>query len=733
MKLVTGAVWLFAVFAICWIASQDVGLAAQAMLAGITVLAVVFLSVSNASGLARLFVLVMAGFIAVRYFAWRTEYSLPQFDTLGFWPGMMIYLAEAHGFLLYFLSFFVGSYPLRRAEIPVPNEPESIPSVDVFIPTYNEPPELVRVTMIAATQMRHQGGRVQVHLLDDGGTDAKLSAADRIAANEASDRAKTLKAMCRELGINYLTRPDNSHAKAGNINSALTKTSGDLVLVLDADHVPTEDILERTVGQFVADPELALLQTPHFFATPDPVERNLDTFSKMPSENEMFYGQVQCGLDFWNASFFCGSAALLRRSHLLNIGGIAGRSVTEDAETSLELHARGYRSGYINHSMVAGLSPATLASFIGQRTRWAQGMIQILLMSFPLFKRGLSLPQRLCYMNSTLYWLFPLSRLMFLIAPLFFIFFQLRIFEASLQEFAAFIVPHFVIIVLMTNHFYGKYRWPFFSDLYETLLSLHLIPAVIGAIIRPHKPVFKVTAKDESVDRDFVSSAIIPLSILAVLLVAAQFVGIWRWYEVPAARDHLVIVLIWNTLNLILIFGAIGVGYERRMSGDTAWVRRNQPISVIRDGQSLHGYLTAATMKSAVLRLHTQDSYGAIAAGMPVAVQVASSDGQDSVNVDALVHNAQPTRGGYELTLQFDRSTLSNERNIVRLVYGDSAVWTSFLASRQHRRSIMFTLIGILGLGVRRIFGIFGLLISGSNRSPDRSLDLAPVRFVEGK
>src|SRR5262249_1791834 len=153
--------------------------------------------------------------------------------------------------------------------------------------------------------------------------------------------------LCRRVGAQYLTRAKNEHAKAGNVNSAMKQTQGELILILDADHVPTADILENTVGWFLRDPRLSLVQTPHFFVNPNPVEKNLQTFEFMPSDNDMFYSIIQKGLDFWNASFFCGAAGVLRRQYLEEVGGICGSTITEDAETALALHARGYRSAYI--------------------------------------------------------------------------------------------------------------------------------------------------------------------------------------------------------------------------------------------------------------------------------------------------------------------------------------------------------------------------------------------------
>ena len=192
-----------------------------------------------------------------------------------------------------------------------------------------------------------------------------------------------MQALCAALRVNYLTRARNEHAKAGNLNNGLEHSTGDLVAVFDADHAPARSFLEETIGYFATEKNLFLVQTPHFFINPDPVERNLGTFHTMPSENEMFYGVIQRGLDKWNAAFFCGSAAVLRREALQETNGFSGVSITEDCETALELHSRGWKSIYVDKPLIAGLQPDSFASFIGQRSRWAQGMIQILRYRFP--------------------------------------------------------------------------------------------------------------------------------------------------------------------------------------------------------------------------------------------------------------------------------------------------------------------------------------------------------------
>jgi len=122
----------------------------------------------------------------------------------------------------------------------------------------------------------------------------------------------------------------------------------------------------------------------------------------MPSENEMFYSITQRGLDKWDASFFCGSAALLRRSALAEAGGFSGVTITEDCETAFELHARGWHSVFVDKPLIAGLQPETFASFVGQRVRWCQGMLQILMLKNPLFKKGLKPIQKLGFIQHDL-------------------------------------------------------------------------------------------------------------------------------------------------------------------------------------------------------------------------------------------------------------------------------------------------------------------------------------------
>ena len=247
----------------------------------------------------------------------------------------------------------------------------------MFVPSYNEEPELLAATIAAAKAMRYHRASSSSSTMEDRGKAQPRGRRNRrhrgaAQRGSAGPRAGT--------GAIYITRTDNQSAKAGNLTNGLACSSGELVAVFDADHAPSREFLLETVGFAGRDERLFLVQTPHFFLNPDPDRENLGTFKRMPSENEMFYGMIQKGLDKWNTSFFCGSAAVLRRAALDEVGGFSGMTITEDCETALELHSRGWNSLYVDKPLIAGLQPETFLGFIGQRSRWCCGMLQILML-----------------------------------------------------------------------------------------------------------------------------------------------------------------------------------------------------------------------------------------------------------------------------------------------------------------------------------------------------------------
>ncbi|MGE6740354.1 UDP-forming cellulose synthase catalytic subunit [Allorhizobium pseudoryzae] len=567
--IIAGVIGLF----LLWL---PMSLQAQLVLS-LTILALMLLFMTRPdSKTLRQLSFVFAGIIALRYAYWRTTETLPDFaEPINFIPGLILYVAEMYCLIMLAVNFFIVADPLKRERPDMPAEAD-LPTVDVFVPSYNEAPDLLALTLAAAKALDYPKDKLAIYLLDDGGTDAKCGHSDPRVAHAARRRRLELQSLCQALGVRYHARAKNDHAKAGNLNAGLKVSSGELVVVFDADHAPVREFLRETVGFFAKDQRLFLVQTPHFFLNPDPLEKNLNTFGSMPSENEMFYSIVQRGLDKWNASFFCGSAAVLRRKALEETDGFSGQSITEDCESALALHCRGWHSVYVDKPLIAGLQPETLVSFIGQRVRWAQGMLQILTLNRPFLQRGLTMAQRVCYAGTNLFWLFPMTRLTFMFAPLLYIFFSLQIFQANIVEFVCYTLTYLVSSFAMQSYLFGRVRWPWISELYEYVQSVMLFGAIISVVRNPRKPTFNVTAKGQTLETSKLSPLAGAYFAIFLLLLGATGYAVWRYLTEPMPSELLLIVIGWNLINTGLAGAALGVVSERRER------RRNQRLSVQR-------------------------------------------------------------------------------------------------------------------------------------------------------
>ncbi|MCX8050016.1 MAG: UDP-forming cellulose synthase catalytic subunit [Methylohalobius sp.] len=644
-------------------------------------------------GLGRIAFLTVAGFLLLRYLFWRTFTTLGFDDSLSFLASLLLYGAECYGLSMWFLSAVTNACPIRHSRRP---QVSIWPSVDVFVPTYDEPVEIIKLTLTAVKALDYPPHLLKVYLLDDGATLAKRCAPNLAAARVALERYTTLKALCRKLGVTYLTRPDNALAKAGNLNAALQHAHGELIAVLDCDHVPAVDFLKQTVPHF-ADPKVFLVQTPHFFVTPDPIEKNLRLFDRMPAENAMFYQAVQLGMDFWNASFFCGSAAVLRRKALDEVGGFSGQTVTEDAETSLKLHAKGWRSVYLNQPLVAGLQPETFASLVRQRMRWAQGMVQLFLLHNPLRLKGLAFGQRLVYFNCAWFWFFPLARVVFLLAPLAYLLFGLKIYDANLKEIAAYTLPYLATLLLSAEYLFGRVRWALISEFYESMLSLFSFKAVVSTLKNPKTPRFTVTPKGERLDNDFISPLATPFYALLFLTSLGFIFALWRWQMLPQERSMILLTGIWNLVNFLILIASLGALYEQRQ-------RRLYPRLPV---ANLPARLEFG-QQSFPVRLRDVSVGGSnlMDVSMPLALE---EQGYLSLEHPVLrcplslrVKIVDQSLKNKSVSVCFLPASLEEYRALVLLVYGDSQRWQMMLTKRQRDIGIVHALRILLACGFRQ-------------------------------
>jgi len=323
---------------------------------------------------------VIALLVGLAYFTFRLVVTSEGVSPFAFWP---LFIAELVGFLSV-LMMVVEAWRIDSTPRPAPLDI----TVDVVIATYDEDLDILEPTVIGATKIR---GKTTIYLSDDS---------DRPEMRELAER----------YGLHYQTREGNLHAKAGNINAILPRLTSQLLLVLDADHVPSPDFLEAMTGYF-SDPTIALAQSAHSFRNHNSAMHD----EEGRHEQSLFFDVLLPGRNRLDSAFWCGSAGLIRIEALRSIGGMGTRTVTEDFETTLELQRNGYRTLYHNEHLIQGLAPDSLSAYLVQRFRWARGNLSVLRpLQWPPWGRGLSWKQKFSYTGALLHYLSPLQRLTYM-------------------------------------------------------------------------------------------------------------------------------------------------------------------------------------------------------------------------------------------------------------------------------------------------------------------------------
>ena len=503
--------------------------------------------------------------MSTRYMYFRLTQTLHFNSEIETILGLGLFIAEIYIWVMLLLNYLQTVWPLNRGIVPLPDDMSTWPTVDVYIPTYNEPLDVVRDTVLAAQCIDYPRDKMKIYILDDGSrSEFAVFAAD--------------------VGVGYITRAEHNHAKAGNLNHAMTLTKGELICVFDCDHVATRMFLQSTVGGFLEDPKLALVQTPHYFYSPDPFERNLSVGRDIPNEGMLFYGPIQKGNDNWNATFFCGSCAVIRRSALDEIGGFAVETVTEDAHTALKMQRLGWKSSFLAIPLAAGLATERLVLHVIQRTRWARGMTQIFRVDNPLLGRGLTFQQRCCYLSAMLYYQFALPRVVFVTAPLAYLLFNLNIIHASAAQILAYSLPHLFLAIYVGSRMNGRYRYSFWGEIYDIVLAFHLVLPTMITMIFPKRGKFNVTDKGALLDVGYFDFRVVrPHIIVATLLAIAIIAGITRavgyqYFDV----DPWVIALNvgWGLYSLIFLLAAIAVARETRQVRKTIRIDVSIPVLI---------------------------------------------------------------------------------------------------------------------------------------------------------
>ncbi|NMF84914.1 UDP-forming cellulose synthase catalytic subunit [Nodosilinea sp. P-1105] len=618
--------------------------------------------------------------VTARYLYYRTVYTLNFDGWLNTTFSLLLYGAELYAIATLLLAYFQTLKLRQRQPVSMATVPQDQwPRVDIYIPTYNEDVEIVRKTALAALAIDYPVDKKAVYILDDG--------------RQYPERRAKLGQICQDLGCHLVTRANNDHAKAGNINHALGRTPGDLVLILDCDHIPTRNLLLETVGFFL-NPKVSLVQTPHWFYNPDPFERNLLTQGKIPVGNELFYKVLQKGNDFWNASFFCGSAAVVRKSHLLEVGGIAVETVTEDCHTSLRLHSKGYETVYYDKIMVAGLAPETFSSYVGQQVRWARGMAQILRLEWPLFNRQLSIPQRICYTSATTHFFFGFPRLMYAIAPIAFLMFGINSVRGLGLETLTYALPSILLALNANFIVYKGVRFSFWNEIFEYAMAFQDGLVTFMALVNPKMGRFNVTDKGLQVSkRSFDWHSVQVLLIIGGLsLISLVLVPYWIITELQDV-DAVIINATWCVINIMLLSAAILVALEQPQMRESHRLDRQLAVTLFSGQTTLSGKTIDISETGAQLRLPDWPN-------LPDVVDLEiCGDSNRRVFLSGKVLRVVP-RSEQEVvvTVAFDHLDQTQQDALVLVLYSDVNQWYSQVRHNADKplESIRFLLTSLI-------------------------------------
>ena len=431
----------------------------------------------------------------------------------------------------------LASFAFMAWRIPVSRRPDIgwRPTVDVFVCTYDEGLDILGATLVGCDRITYPH---TTWVLDDGRRDEVRRLADRF-------------------GARYMTRPDNAHAKAGNINHALAHTHGQLLLILDADHVPQPDILDATVGYF-DDPAVALVQTPHDFGNHDSFQH----FETGRHDQSMFFEVIMPGKDRHDGAYWCGSAAVILRHALEGIGGIATETVAEDFHTTIRLHGQGWRTRYHDETLVQGLAPHDLASFLLQRDRWARGNLSVLRTAEnPLIAPRLTVKQRASYLSSLLAYFVPIQRLGMLAVLVAMLISGRLPLHGTPWQFCVFWLPWMVLNLVASSRL-CRGQASLWDGTYSSLLTTEIFVRAAFVLVHPFRTSFRVTPKDGIDDGGWSAARQLRLVLgLAGVLVAAVVVRALAavgLIGLPPLRGlALVAGLVFGAWELVLVSAAL--------------------------------------------------------------------------------------------------------------------------------------------------------------------------------
>ncbi|HEY9612269.1 glycosyltransferase [Allocoleopsis sp.] len=610
--------------------------------------------------------------LAVRYMLWRTLGDTMNFTNwLSSSVSVFLYAVEVFGFVMLVLNSLQtiwSNADLRTAQANRYSQDilsgRYVPSVDVFVPSYNEPEFIVRRTVVGCQAMDYPNKKV--YILDD-----------MIRPN--------IRQLAEELGCEYISREPgtvNKHAKAGNLNNALLQTDGELITVMDSDFVPFKHFLTRTVG-FFQKPDVAIVQTPQDFYNPDHHVRNLGLAHLFPNDLAMFFRYDQSTRDAANTAMCCGTSYVIRRKALESVGGYFTRCVSEDSSTSTLLLTRGWRVIYLNETLSMGESTRNYADFMKQRLRWLQGNLQIFycFKEVPVWSSKLNWVQK-SYMVMHLMGCFqPFIRAVCLLTPLVSLYVGISPVICTLPEIIYYGIP-FLVLMAGTTGWASEYHASyFFNQVYETIFCFPGLRRLFTTLRKPFGKGFAVTPKGVTAhSKNYNLHATWPLLVLMALTVVAislQLVGYRMGVWQAIISPEFGLVYFWLIHNFIILAVAVlaAIDQPERRLFDRFPLRTACKISWdnFSDGDSsaaraYWGHTEDVSEGGAKLTLITEHP---IPKKSPVVLEFL----ERSFSVEAKVIKSRFNHQFAHVSLQFTNLTAEQSRHLIEMLYTEKTWW----------------------------------------------------------
>ena len=522
----------------------------------------------------RIIIVLTSLFFMIRYFFWRSHSSLNLSDPINSIFSILLFAIE----LAFIINLFwqtIITLKIKSRKSQAHRMSEAVikgtyqPTVDILIPSYNEPLEVVKRTIVGCQEIEYN--RKKIYLLDDG-------------------NREEIRQLCQELNCHYLTRENNLHAKAGNLNNALTKTGGELIVVFDADFIPTTNFLTRTIG-FFQDPKIGLLQTYQSFYSHDPIARNLGLATKIPTEVEIFSRYYQLVRDSLNTALCYGSSFIVRKNYLEKIGGFVTNSLSEDYHTGIKLAAAGYQVIYLEESLSAGLSAENTFGHIRQRKRWARGTIQTLFIpENPLFIKGLNFWQRLAHLEGISQWFLSPLRVILLLLPLAYNFLHITPLKVDFEAIIYFFLPFYFVQLLTFSWLNFRSRSALMSEVYNVVTAVPLSLEIFQTLVNPFASIFKVTPKGIRNNGYYFNWRLAsPLIFIFIINIITFFdlLNELNNNNIDYVTDTLSlwIILFWNIYNLIVLALSLVVMLDVPKLDSYQWLTMKKRVRIITPNQ----------------------------------------------------------------------------------------------------------------------------------------------------